>query len=314
MVRDRDRARRRASAARLASSTRMTPLSMNGPLHCSRSQRDVVPGRRRRLHPLAVGAEEGRGSGRPGAPCSARSGPAARPDRTNSSSQRGRTEGLGREPRHRRDSRAVRGSYGLPQSRPWRNDQSSVAMIPTAPAARARSMRSGDLVARARPVDLEEGAWGWPPTTSSTGLLANELSPIAVPRAAAARATATSPSGWTAWTPVGEISTGSESRLAHHGRRQVALSPAGRRRAARSRARRRPRRCRPPSSPRSEPATQRAVDGPGQPCAWPGAAPRRRSRTTGRPPSQPRSGDLDAERPTRPSQTRRTADRGSASE
>ena len=47
-------------------------------------------------------------------------------------------------------------------------------------------------------------------TTSSTGLLANELRPITVPRAAAARATATSPSGWTACTPVGEMITGSE--------------------------------------------------------------------------------------------------------
>ena len=36
------------------------------------------------------------------------------------------------------------------------------------------------------------------------------LSPIAVPRAAAARATATSPSGRTACTPVGEMSTGIE--------------------------------------------------------------------------------------------------------
>jgi hypothetical protein len=46
--------------------------------------------------------------------------------------------------------------------------------------------------------------------TSSIGLLANEDRPIAVPRAAAARATATSPSGSTAWTPVGEMMTGSE--------------------------------------------------------------------------------------------------------
>ena len=46
-------------------------------------------------------------------------------------------------------------------------------------------------------------------TTSSTGFEPNELSPIAVPRAAAARATATSPSGWTACTPVGEMITGS---------------------------------------------------------------------------------------------------------
>ena len=46
--------------------------------------------------------------------------------------------------------------------------------------------------------------------TSSIGLLANDDSPIAVPRAAAARATATSPSGLTACTPVGEMTTGIE--------------------------------------------------------------------------------------------------------
>ena len=46
--------------------------------------------------------------------------------------------------------------------------------------------------------------------TSSTDLLANELRPITVSRAAAALATATSPSGWTACTPVGEMSTGSD--------------------------------------------------------------------------------------------------------
>ena len=34
---------------------------------------------------------------------------------------------------------------------------------------------------------------------------------MAVPRAAAARATATSPSGCTAWTPVGEMRTGNET-------------------------------------------------------------------------------------------------------
>ncbi|CAM5362355.1 hypothetical protein SANTM175S_00752 [Streptomyces antimycoticus] len=49
---------------------------------------------------------------------------------------------------------------------------------------------------------------GFAATTSGSGLLAKELSPIAVPRAAAARATATSPSGWTACTPVGEMITG----------------------------------------------------------------------------------------------------------
>jgi hypothetical protein len=49
---------------------------------------------------------------------------------------------------------------------------------------------------------------GFAATTSSIGLLAREDRPIATPRAAAARATATSPSGWTAWTPVGLIRTG----------------------------------------------------------------------------------------------------------
>ncbi len=42
------------------------------------------------------------------------------------------------------------------------------------------------------------------------GLLANELKLMTVPRAAVARATATSPSGCTACTPVGEMITGSE--------------------------------------------------------------------------------------------------------
>ena len=48
-------------------------------------------------------------------------------------------------------------------------------------------------------------------TTSSTGLLPNELSPTAVPRLAAARATATSPSGRTACTPAGEQITGMDT-------------------------------------------------------------------------------------------------------
>jgi len=51
---------------------------------------------------------------------------------------------------------------------------------------------------------------GFAATTSSTGLLANEDRPMAVPRAAVARATATSPSGCTACTPVGEAMTGRE--------------------------------------------------------------------------------------------------------
>ena len=44
--------------------------------------------------------------------------------------------------------------------------------------------------------------------TSATGSEAHELNPTAVPARAAARATPTSPSGWMAWAPTGEIITG----------------------------------------------------------------------------------------------------------
>ena len=84
-----------------------------------------------------------------------------------------------------------------------------VTMSPTAPAARARSIRAA-IWSRLPPQYIWKNVCGLAATTSSIGLLANEQSPIAVPRAAAARATATSPSGCTACTPVGEISTGSE--------------------------------------------------------------------------------------------------------
>ena len=65
-------------------------------------------------------------------------------------------------------------------------------------------------------------------------MLARPLSPSAVPRAAAARATATSPSGCTACTPVGDSSTGRSIANAHHRGRQIARAPARPRRAARS--------------------------------------------------------------------------------
>jgi hypothetical protein len=79
-----------------------------------------------------------------------------------------------------------------------------------APASRARS-------ARARIRSRSPDQYIWKKTfecaaaTSSIGLLASELRPIAVSAAAAARATATSPSGCTACTPVGEMSTGKET-------------------------------------------------------------------------------------------------------
>ena len=102
------------------------------------------------------------------------------------------------------------GMNGLPQSRAWTNDQSSVTMSPTAPAARARSRRP--TIFSLVPLQYTwRNVWGLAATTSSSGLLAKELRPMAVPRAAAARATASSPSGWIACTPVGEIRTGRET-------------------------------------------------------------------------------------------------------
>ncbi|GAB4623314.1 hypothetical protein MOKP43_21710 [Mycobacterium avium subsp. hominissuis] len=101
------------------------------------------------------------------------------------------------------------GILGLPQSRPCENDQSVVTISPTAPACRARSTRSA-IASRPPSQYTWKNTLGFTAMTSSIGLLAKEDRPIAVPRAAAARATATSPSGSTACTPVGEISTGIE--------------------------------------------------------------------------------------------------------
>ena len=102
------------------------------------------------------------------------------------------------------------GIAGLPQSRRCANDQSSVRMIAFAPAWRARS-RICSTRSREPIQYIWKNSVSLAAITSSIGLLANELRPIAVPAPAAARATATSPSGCTACTPVGEISTGSAS-------------------------------------------------------------------------------------------------------
>ncbi len=101
------------------------------------------------------------------------------------------------------------GIEGLPQSRPCEKLQSVVTMRPTAPADRARSTRAA-IASRSPSQYSWKNSLGFAAITSSIGLLANDDSPMAVPRAAAARATATSPSGCTACTPVGEISTGIE--------------------------------------------------------------------------------------------------------
>ena len=79
-----------------------------------------------------------------------------------------------------------------------------------APAARARSIRS-TISSRSAVQYIWNSVRGLAATTSSTGLEAKLLNPISTPRAAAARATASSPSGCTACTPVGEITTGMAS-------------------------------------------------------------------------------------------------------
>ena len=84
-----------------------------------------------------------------------------------------------------------------------------MTMTPTAPAFLARVIRAS-IWSRPPTQYIWKNVFGLAAMTSSTGFEAKEDRPIAVPRAAAARATATSPSGWTACTPVGEISTGSE--------------------------------------------------------------------------------------------------------
>ncbi len=82
-------------------------------------------------------------------------------------------------------------------------------MMPLTPAALARASR-WIMVSRSPDQYIWNRTCLLTSQTSSIDLLANELSPIATPRLAAARATATSPWGCTAWTPVGEISTGIE--------------------------------------------------------------------------------------------------------
>jgi hypothetical protein len=82
-------------------------------------------------------------------------------------------------------------------------------MSPAAPARRARSTLAA-ITSRSPTQYSWKNVLGLAAMTSSIGLLAIDDSPMAVPREAAARATSTSPSGVTAWTPVGLIRTGRE--------------------------------------------------------------------------------------------------------
>ena len=99
------------------------------------------------------------------------------------------------------------GISGLPQSRPMEKDQSRVAMRPLAPASWARVIR-WIIVSRSPVQYIWKKVVAPVSQTSSTDFDAKFDRPMIVPRAAAARATATSPSGWTACTPVGLMMTG----------------------------------------------------------------------------------------------------------
>ena len=117
----------------------MTPLTMNGPPHCSRSHaRSAQLGGGVASHspytPKNVGA------GCPGAAMfgTVRSG--SPPDRSHWLTYPGRVRPSGAS-RSRARRSIFSGMAGLPQSRPLENDQSRVTIRARAPAARARSIR-----------------------------------------------------------------------------------------------------------------------------------------------------------------------------
>src|SRR5439155_7879 len=78
-----------------------------------------------------------------------------------------------------------------------------------APASRERPIVAS-MPSRLPSQNIWKKVSGFAWATSSIGLLAKELSPTAVPAAAAARATPTSPSGWMPCAPVGDMITGNE--------------------------------------------------------------------------------------------------------
>ena len=108
---------------------------------------EVLPGRLRGHHPLAVGAEEGRRRLAPAAEVRGGRAPARRPSRRSpAASAAAAAPPAPAWPSLRRSS--CSGIAGLPQSRRWAKVQSRVTMIPFAPAARARSS-SCDIRSRA---------------------------------------------------------------------------------------------------------------------------------------------------------------------
>ena len=186
---------------------RVMPLTQNGPSHCSRSQATSAQvGGGVNIHCPYAPKNVGGSSPPTGMFGTVRSG--ILPARSIRRPQRGRVTPSGMYLISVLRS-IFSGMAGLPQSRPWENDQSRVTMSPLAPAFLARSARAA-RVSRSPTQYIWKKVFSLASRTSSTDRLANELSPIAVPAFFAARATATSPSGSTACTPVGEMITGIE--------------------------------------------------------------------------------------------------------
>ncbi len=200
-----------ASTARRASSIRHTPFSMNGPRRpgpiapASRRRRPTTGAvwsstrsRHRRTWARPRRAERGWAPSGPGGRLRGRTGLATAagpsPGAPAASSSSGRPSP---------------GSPGCPSRGPsrttspaWRSARPHRLLWPASSVGSSHRARRSSTSGRT--------SAGSTATTSSTDLLAKLERPITVPRAAAARATATSPSGWTACTPVGEMITGRE--------------------------------------------------------------------------------------------------------
>ena len=149
---------------------------------------DVLPGRRRRPHPLPVGGEERRPGLAPAAPGWAPAGPAdAASCRTPQPAGTG--DRLRRHPQHGPQIHLLRDRRGYPSPAHARTTSRWSTIKPTAPACRARSTRSRDRVAPARPVDLEEQlrVGGDRPPRSACWRTTTTPSPCRAPRPRARR-------------------------------------------------------------------------------------------------------------------------------
>ncbi len=202
------------STARSASSTRQMPLSMKA---FRRSLARSGPSTRRPATWLAQSSSTRSTPRRRSAPPRGCRRPGRREvghgevgDRTRPG-KRGEPAGLGRDGRRHPDHGAqidLVGDLRATPVTPHREGPVERRDEALAPAACARCIRC-TTTSRSPVQYIWKRVAGLAATTSSTDLEAKLDRPMAVPRAAAARATATSPSGWTAWTPVGLMITGS---------------------------------------------------------------------------------------------------------